>query len=156
MSPVAPFPSRTALGRREARIQRAQDALAICAGADTLAVQAVGVVGVDDERLFALLEQREQMLSDLAEHIVALQLERPTADNPLFAASERMVDDADQLISTVCEALTRSHRATMALAMRVEQRVAELRAELASVQRAGSAGLAYTAMGGMHHVDRVR
>jgi hypothetical protein len=149
-----PLPSPAASSAR--RTAAAREALALCATADAVAAQAADVLGVDDDRLVALLEQREQMLADLAEHIVALKLERPTADNPLFAASERVVDDADQLITTVCEALTASQRTTVALAMRVEERVAELREELASVQRAGSAGVAYMALGTSRHVDRIR
>ena len=138
------------------RASAAREALALCANADVVAAHAADALGVDDDRLFALLEQREQMLVDLAEHIVALKLERPTADNPLLAASARIVDDADQLITSVCEALSACHRTTIALAMRVEERVAELRAELATVQRAGNAGLGYSAIGAPRHVDRIR
>ena len=111
---------------------------------------------MDDDRLFSLLEQREQMLADLAEYLVVLRFERPTADSPMYAASERMVDEADALVTEVCEALTGAHRATMTLAVRVSERAAELRSELAEVQRAANAGMGYSAMVSGSQVDRVR
>ncbi len=139
-----------------ARAQAAREALALCASADAAAREATESVGVDDDRLFSLLEQREQMLADLAEHVVALRLERPTADSPLFAATEKVVDDADALITEVCDALTSSHRTTMALAARVAERTQMLRDELAAVQRAGSAGVGYGLHQTPHQIDRFR
>ena len=133
----------------------AREALAICAGADRVAEQASRAVGVDDERLFSLLAERERMLSGLARHIAALE-RRPSADGTLLATGERLVEDADALVAEVCEALSASQRTTMALAMRVADRVAELREELATVQRAGSAGLGYAEPGVSRQVDRIR
>ena len=141
---------------RSPRTHAAREVIAICTSADRLADEATGLVGVDDDRLFALLEQREEMLADLAEHLVALRLERPTADNPLLAASERTVDEADALVSAVCEALGAAQRSTVALAVRVAERTAELRAELASVGRAGQATLGYGSLDRPTRVDRVR
>ena len=145
-------------GRRPAaeRARAAQAVLGICATVDALADDAQATLGIDDERLFSLLEQREQMLVDLAEHVVTLRLERPTADSALFAASERVVEDSDALISDVCAALSRSNRATMALAVRVQDRVNVLRAELATVQRAGSASIGYARLPASPHLDRIR
>ncbi len=138
------------------RERAARAALAICESADVLAGEADASLDIDDDRLFSLLEQREQMLADLAEHVVTLRQERPTVDSPLFASTERIVDDADALVTEVCTALSRSHRATMALAMRVSERANALRAELAAVQRAGSAGLAYSIRPTPHHMDSFR
>lgn len=132
---------RTAPDREAA----ARQALALCTRADAAADEAQRVVGVDDDRLFSLLEQRDEMLRDLAEHLVVLRLERPTADSPLFAATERAVDEADALITDVCAALSVSQRVTMELAARVAHRASEIRAELDAVQRAGSAGIGYAA-----------
>jgi hypothetical protein len=148
---------KTASSRsRATRAHAASEALSICQGADGIAQAATAAIGVDDERLFALLEQRERMLAGLAEHIVTLKLNRTSADDPLFAASERVVDDADAVVARVCEALSSSHRTTVALAMRVAERVAVLRDDLANVQRAGNAGSAYAAMSPVHQVDRFR
>jgi len=146
------------LGRRspEARRAAARDALAICASADALAREAVDVVGQDDDRLFSLLEQRDEMLRDLSEHLVMLRLERPTADSPLYAATERAVDDADAMLTEVSAALSTSHRVTMELAAKVARRTAEIRKELDEVQRASSAGLGYGAATGALLVDRLR
>jgi hypothetical protein len=145
-------------GRRPAaeRARAAQAVLGICATVDALAEDAHASLGIDDDRLFSLLEQREQMLVDLSEHIVTLRVERPTADSALFAASEKVVEDSDALISEVCAALARSNRATMALAVRVQERVNVLRAELASVQRAGSASIGYAKLPLSPHLDRIR
>jgi hypothetical protein len=145
-------------GRRPAteRARAAEAVLGICATVDTLADDAHASLGVDDDRLFSLLEQREQMLADLSEHVATLRLERPTADSALFAASEKVVEDSDALISEVCVALTRSNRTTMALAVRVQERVEVLRAELESVQRAGSAGIGYAKLPASPHLDRFR
>ncbi len=138
------------------RERAAREALAICDSADALARDAGASLGIDDDRLFSLLEQREQMLADLAEHVVTLRLERPTVDSPLFAATEQVVDDADALVTEVCTALTKSHRATMALAVRVSDRANVLRAELAAVQRAGSAGVGYALLPTSHQLDNLR
>ncbi len=138
------------------RAKAAHEAIRICTNADALALVAGAAVGVDDDHLFSLLEQREQMLTDLSEQLLTLRLERPTADSLLFAATERLVDDADALVSDVCAVLSSTHRTTMALAKRVADRAAELRAELDSVQRAGSAGMGYAAFSLPHQVDRVR
>ena len=138
------------------RIKAAREAIRICESADALAREASGVVGVDDDRLFSLLEQREEMLADLSEQLLTLRLERPTADSPLFSATERMVDDADELVADVCAVLTASQRATMALAVRVSERAAELRLELQSVQQAGNANIGYSVFAASHQVDRLR
>ncbi len=113
-------------------------------------------MGEDDDRLFSLLEQRDEMLQDLTEHLVMLRLERPTADSPLYAATERAVDDADALLTQVSAALSSSHRVTMELAAKVARRTDEIRAELDAVQRASSAGLGYGAATGPRLVDRLR
>jgi len=149
---------RGRFGRRgsEARQEAARGALAICASADALAREAADVVGEDDDRLFNLLEQRDEMLQDLSEHLVMLRLERPTADSPLYAATERAVDDADALLTEVSAALSTSHRVTMELAAKVARRTDEIRCELDAVQRASSAGLGYGAAAGAHLVDRLR
>jgi hypothetical protein len=145
-------------GRRdpEARHAAARGALAICASADAIAREAVDVVGHDDDRLFSLLEQRDEMLQDLSEHLVLLRLERPTADSPLYAATERAVDDADALLTEVSAALTTSHRVTMELAAKVARRTEEIRRELDAVQRAGNAGIGYGVAAGAPLVDRRR
>jgi hypothetical protein len=140
----------------EARHAAARGALAICASADAIAREAVDVVGHDDDRLFSLLEQRDEMLQDLSEHLVLLRLERPTADSPLYAATERAVDDADALITEVSAALTTSHRVTMELAAKVARRTDEIRRELDAVQRAGNAGIGYGAAASAPLVDRRR
>jgi hypothetical protein len=114
------------------------------------------VVGHDDDRLFSLLEQRDEMLQDLSEHLVLLRLERPTADSPLYAATERAVDDADALLTEVSAALTTSHRVTMELAAKVARRTDEIRRELDAVQRAGTAGIGYGVAAGAPLVDRRR
>lgn len=134
----------------------ARTALALCARADAVAHEADRHIGVDDERLFSLLEQRDELLSDLAEQLVTLRAVRPTADNALFAATERAVDDADAMITEVSAALAVSQRVTMELAARVARRVAELRAELDAVQRAGSASIGYGTLSAPRLVDSRR
>jgi hypothetical protein len=129
-----------------ARGAAAHRALGLCARADAVAREAQGAVGVDDDRLFSLLEQRDEMLSDLAEQIVVLRAQRPTADCALYAATERAVDEADDLIADVCAAVSATQRVTVELAARVARRVAEIRVELDDVQRAGNASIGYTAM----------
>ena len=145
-------------GRRDAdaRQAAARGAVDICASADALAREAVDIVGQDDDRLFSLLEQRDEMLQDLSEHLVLLRLERPTADSLLYAATERAVDDADALLTDVSAALMTSHRVTMELATKVARRTDEIRRELDAVQRASSAGMGYGSPGGAHLVDRLR
>lgn len=138
------------------RAEAARHALALCASADAAARAAEAVVGTDDDRLFSLLEQRDEMLRDLTEQMVVLRLERPTADSALFAATERAVDDADAMITDVCAALSTSQRVTMELAAKVVRRSAEIRAELDAVQRAGSAQMGYATHRAPHVVDSVR
>jgi hypothetical protein len=124
----------------------ARRALTLCVDADAAAQEAERVMGVDDDRLFSLLEQRDEMISDLAEQIAVLRSQRPTADSALYAATERAVDDADDIIADVCAAVSATQRVTMELAARVARRVAELRGELDEVHRAGNASIGYSAM----------
>lgn len=140
------------------RADAARTALALCASADALAreVEVEVTAAEDDHRLFALLEQREEMLRDLAEQLVVLRGERPTADSAAFAATERVVDEAEALVAEVCAAVETSHRVTMELAAKVGRRADELRAELDAVQRASTASVAYGAPGGARLVDRRR
>lgn len=143
---------------RTSRAHAARAALALCASADALAreVEVEVATAADDHRLFALLEQRDVMLQDLAEQLVVLRFERPTADSALFAATERVVDEADALVAEVCSAVDSSHRVTMELAAKVSRRAEELRGELDAVQRASTAGVAYGMAGGARLVDRRR
>jgi hypothetical protein len=96
------------------------------------------------------------MLQDLAEQLVVLRLERPTADSALFASTERVVDEAEALVADVCTAVHLSHRITVELAAKVGRRAEELRAELDDVQRATTAGMAYGVAAGARLVDRRR
>ncbi len=121
----------------------AQKALALCARADVLAREASTAAGTDASRVLAILEQRDDMLQDLAEHLVTLRHARPTADSPLLAHSAQMLDEADAVIAEVCSALDRSQRATVELLAKLARRSDELRTELDAVQRAGSAGMTY-------------
>lgn len=155
-------------GRRRAdqaldprRRAAAQQALSLCASADALAREADQVMEVDAHRLMALLEQRDELLQDLAEQLAILRYERPTADSALFAATERIVDEADALVAEVCSALTASHRMTIDLAARVARRAEEIRTELDAVQRTAYATQGYMTSGlatsrQPRLVDRVR
>ena len=138
-----PRPTARASGAQSTAARRA---LGLCAHADAAAREAEHAVGVDDDRLFSLLEQRDEMLSDLAEQIAVLRAQRPTADGALCAATERAVDDADDVLADVCAAVSATQRVTMELAARVGRRVAEIRRELDEVQRAGNATIGYTGM----------
>lgn len=140
------------------RVSAARSALALCASADAVAreVEVVVVTDADDHRLFALLEQRDVMLQDLAEQLLVLRQERPTADSALFAATEQVVDEADALVADVCAAVSSSHRTTVELAAKVARRAEELRSELDAVQRASTAGMAYGMAGGARVVDSRR
>lgn len=143
---------------RTSRAQAARTALSLCASADELAreleVEVASAAG--EHRLMALLEQRDEMLQDLAEQLVILRTERPTADSLLFAATERVVDEADALIAEVCSAVSTSHQVTLDLAAKVARRTEEIRAELDAVQRTSVASVGYGAMAAPRLVDRFR
>lgn len=134
----------------------AREALALCASADALAREAADVGLEDDNRLLALLQQREDMLQDLAEQLVILKSERPAADSALYATTERMVDEADALVAQVYTALTNSHQATIELTAKVARRAEEIRAELDAVQRTSAASATYGGPRAPRLVDRVR
>jgi len=122
----------------------ARRALALCVTADALALEAADVMDYDEHRLLALLAARDEMLIDLAAELAVLRQAHRTADGPLFAATERAVDEAEAVLDQVAEALDRSNRVTVELTAKVAMRVESLRAELATVQRAGHAGLVYS------------
>ena len=138
------------------RHDAAREALQLCSHADKLADEALHCVDAEGNRLFELLERRDEVLQSLAEHLVSLKLERPTADGVLLAATERAADEADDLVATVCAALDASQRATMALAARVAARVSELRAEIEGFQRAGNVQGAYATPRVSIRIDSVR
>lgn len=152
------MPSAHATVTRTSRTQAARTALSLCASADELAreleVEVMSAAG--EHRLMALLEQRDEMLQDLAEQLVILRTERPTADSVLYAATERVVDEADALVAEVCSAVSVSHQVTLDLAAKVARRTDEIRAELDAVQRTSVASVGYGAMAGPRLVDRFR
>ncbi len=142
--------------RVERRRAAAREALTLCAAADGIARDASVLSTSDEHRLLALLEQRDEIMQDLAEQLVILRHDRPRADSPLFAATERAVDEADSLIADVCSALSASHRTTMDLIARVARRAEEIRAELDAVQRTAHASVGYAVPQSARLVDRVR
>ena len=146
------------VGRRdpEARHAAAHDALALCGSADALAHEAAGAIGVNDDHLFDLLQQRDALLQNLAEPLAVIREDRPVADRARLAATERAMHEADALLLRVQHALSASHRITIELAAKVAQRSEEIRAELHTVQRASSAGLGYAHPSTAHAVDRIR
>lgn len=147
----------TASGSRsDRRHSAARQALSLCANADALAREAGQVSSAEEHRLMALLEQRDEIMQDLAEQLAILRYERPTADSALYAATERVVDDADELVAEVCAAVSTTQRVTLDLAARVAARVEEIRMELDSVQRAAHANVGYAASPTTRLVDRVR
>lgn len=125
-----------------ARAAAAREALALCETFDALGKEAIGTLH-DSSRFQELLLQRDDVLALLNDHLLALRLERPTADGPHYAGAERAADTADDLIIRVRETLEASMAATTVLTARVAERAAELRQEIAAVNRAGSASQAY-------------
>ncbi|HCT55813.1 MAG TPA: hypothetical protein DGD08_01230 [Gemmatimonas aurantiaca] len=155
MSPRATAASGSG-SRADRRATAAREALSLCADADALAREASRVSSAEQHRLLALLEQRDEIMQDLAEQLAILRHERPTADSALFAATERVVDEADALVAEVCAAVSTTQRVTLDLAARVATRVEEIRAELDAVQRAAHANVGYAAASTTRLVDRVR
>ena len=66
----------------------ARQALEICAIADSMAQEAMQCVDSNEERLYELIERRDEVLQSLAEHLVSLRLEKHAADSPLIASIE--------------------------------------------------------------------
>ena len=95
-------------------------------------------------------------LTSQNDHRITLRLERPTADGPHYAGAERAADTADDLIMQVRESLETSLGATSVLTARVAERAAELREEIAAVNRAGTARHAYTSQQNVAHLDSRR
>ncbi|MEP6764143.1 MAG: hypothetical protein ABJB66_07525 [Gemmatimonadaceae bacterium] len=125
-----------------ARAQAAREALALCETFNSLGHTAAINVQ-DSERFSELLQQRDDVLAELNDHLLVLRLERPCADGPQYAGAERAADTADDLIMQVRESLEASVSATAVLTARVAERAGELRQEIAAVNRAGSAQSAY-------------
>jgi hypothetical protein len=144
----------------DARAMAARAALAVCASADALAHEASAVVGTDDDRLFALIDQRELLLQDLAVHLAQVTPVRSAAAGaPLVAtgaADAAPADDPDALLVSLREAITLSEQVTSALASRVAQRLDEIRVELEVVQRAMAASQRYGTSPAFNAVDRMR
>jgi hypothetical protein len=138
-----------------ARAIAAREALELCETFDALGKTAA-VNFNDSARFQELLAQRDDVLALLNDHLLALRLERPTADGPHYAGAERAADTADDLIIQVRETLEASLAATAVLTSRVAQRAAELRHEIAAVNRAGSAQHAYAAHSHGTHLDSRR
>lgn len=126
-----------------ARAAAAREAFLLCQTFDQLAYDAVGSIE-DPQRFSDLLAQRDDVLAMLNDHLITLRLERPTADGPQYAGAERAADTADDLIMQVRESLEASLAATSVLTARVAERAAELRDEIAAVNRGGTARNAYT------------
>lgn len=137
------------------RAAAAREASALCRTFDKLAHDAVAHID-DPERFADLLAQRDDVLALLNDHLITLRLERPTADGPAYLDAERAADTADDLILQVRESLEASLAATAVLTARVAERAAELREEIAAVNRAGFAQHAYGALQSGAHLDSRR
>ena len=125
-----------------ARAQAAREALTLCETFNSLG-HAAATNFQDSARFSELLQQRDDVLAELNDHLLVLRLERPSADGPQYAGAERAADTADELIMQVRESLEASVAATAVLTARVAERASELRVEIAAVNRAGSAQNAY-------------
>ncbi len=141
--------------RAAARHAAAREAFLLCQTFDQLAYDAVSSID-EPERFADLLAQRDDVLAMLNDHLITLRLERPTADGPHYAGAERAADTADDLIMQVRESLETSLGATSVLTARVAERAAELREEIAAVNRAGTARHAYTSQQNVAHLDSRR
>ncbi|MEO7362677.1 MAG: hypothetical protein ABI120_20265 [Gemmatimonadaceae bacterium] len=138
-----------------ARAAAAREAFLLCQTFDQLAYDAVGSID-DPERFADLLAQRDDVLAMLNDHLITLRLERPTADGPLYLGAERAADTADDMIIQVRESLEASLAATSILTARVAERSAELRQEIAAVNRVGTARHAYESQQTVAHLDNRR
>lgn len=138
-----------------ARAQAAREATALCKTFDQLAYDAVAHID-DPERFADLLSQRDEVLALLNDHLITLRLERPAADSMAYVGAERAADTADDLVIQVRESLEASLAATSVLTARVAARAAELREEIAAVNRAGFAQSAYAAQAHTPQLDSRR
>jgi len=138
-----------------ARAAAAREAFLLCQTFDQLAYDAVSSID-DPERFADLLAQRDDVLAMLNDHLITLRLERPTADGPLYLGAERAADTADDMIIQVRESLEASLAATSILTARVAERAAELRQEIAAVNRVGTARHAYESQQTVAHLDSRR
>jgi len=141
--------------RRESGRRAARAALAICADADRLAREAIAAasseaVADDEDRLFRLMEQRDALLTDLADQLVVLRHARPADDSVHFSRTERTLDEVDALITEVMAAVAQSEQETHALASHLARRADELRAELGQMQRVSLASAGYAAVTPTH------
>ena len=138
-----------------ARAAAAREAFLLCQTFDQLAYDAVSTID-DPERFADLLAQRDDVLAMLNDHLITLRLERPTADGPLYVSAERAADTADDLIMQVRESLNASLAATSVLTARVAERAADLREEIAALNRVGTARHAYASQQNAVHLDSRR
>ena len=83
----------------------------------------------------AAVTHHEILLSDLAEEMAILMAGRRTADDPLRSLVERTLDDAEEFLADACEWLPQAPRNVVQMALRVADRVQEVRALLASPRR---------------------
>jgi hypothetical protein len=132
------------------RTRAARAALELCARVDALAreVEVEVTSPSDDDRLFELLEQRDTLLTDLADQLVVLRHARPADDSIHFTHTERTLDEVESLIAEVMAAVSRSERETMALVAQLAGRADEIRAELGQLNRISSASAGYGSTGG--------
>ena len=147
--------SASAVERQESGRRAARAALAICADADRLAREAIAASSpeavVDDEdRLLRLMEQRDALLTDLADQLVVLRHARPADDSVHFSRSERTLDEVDALIAEVMAAVAQSERETHALTAHLARRADELRTEMGQMQRVSLASAGYAAVTPTH------
>ncbi len=138
-----------------ARAAAAREAFLLCQTFDQLAYDAVGSID-DPDRFAGLLAQRDDVLAMLNDHLITLRLERPSADGPQYLGAERAADTADDMIIQVRESLEASLAATSVLTARVAERAAELREEIAAVNRVGTARHAYASQQNVIHLDSRR
>jgi hypothetical protein len=85
-----------------------------------------------DSWMSAAVTHHEILLSDLAEELAVLMTSRRTADDPLRSLVERTLDDAEEFLADACDWLPTAPVQVVRMALRVADRVQEVRTLLAS------------------------
>ena len=131
------------------------DTLAVCELIEANAEASIATIGIDEEKLYVLLSEREQLFFRLSQNMSVWQAVTPGAGTQVISGV-RGRKQSEAVKSRIIDALIEAHRSSAKLATRLAERTGALREELSLAGRNGIAHEGYQALELRHRLEQHR
>ncbi len=131
------------------------EALAVCASIQVNAEASIATIGVDEEKLYELLSERENLFLLLARHMGTIQAATPGSGTQVVTGVRGRKQN-DAIRSRISDALIEAHSSSAKLVTRLAERTGVLHEELNRAGRNGIAHEGYQALELRHRLEQHR